>query len=164
MPGKSSVYVRPSFNVVGGVVLLTGALWVARSVLIPVALAILLTFILMPLVVALQRRGLSRTYAVLLVALLTLVAVVSGVASLSKQLHSLAEELPTHQGNIANKLKDLQGEGPGVFERLSKMAEDIGADLHPSPTSAAASRTFVSSRANRRGYRCCRWWPVRLSA
>ena len=131
MPGKTPVYVRPSFNVVGGVVLLTGALWVARSVLIPVALAILLTFILTPLVVALQRRGLPRTYAVLLVALLTLVTVVGGVASLSRQLHSLAEELPTHQDNIAHKLKDLQGTGPGVFERLSKMFEDIGADLRP---------------------------------
>jgi predicted PurR-regulated permease PerM len=110
-------------------VLLTGALWVARSVLIPIVLAILLTFILTPLVVALQRRGLSRTAAVTLVTVLLLVVLLGGLAALSKQLHDLAAELPTHQGNIARKLKELQGEGPGVVERLTRMVEEISAEV-----------------------------------
>ena len=130
MATKSSTSAKPTLNVIGGVVLLIGALWVARSVLIPVILAILLTFILTPLVMALQHRGLPRTYAVLLVALLLLLTVFGGLGALSKQLHDLASELPTHQGNIARKLKDLQGEGPGLFERLSKMTAEISADLH----------------------------------
>ena len=131
MAQKPSASAAPSLNIIGGVVLLTASLWVARSVLIPVALAILLTFILTPLVMALQRRGLSRTWAVLVVALATLLVLFGGVAALSRQLHALAEELPTHKGNIARKLKDLQGEGPSVVDRLSRMFEDIGADLRP---------------------------------
>ena len=48
-------------------VLAVACLYWARPVLIPVAVAILLTFMLGPAVSLLQRRGLSRTPAVLIV-------------------------------------------------------------------------------------------------
>src|SRR2546430_448094 len=48
-------------------VLVVGALYFAQKVLIPLALAILIAFILTPLVAVLQRRGLDRVSVVILV-------------------------------------------------------------------------------------------------
>jgi predicted PurR-regulated permease PerM len=129
--GKSAGAARPSLNVIGGVILIVATLWVARSVLIPVALAILLTFILTPLVLALQRRGVPKTVAILGVTLLLLLTIIGGLIVLTRELHDLAGELPAHKETIAHKLKDLQGEGPGVFENLMRMFEEITADISP---------------------------------
>src|SRR6516225_6592002 len=58
---------RDAFLILGGLVLVTACLYWARQVLIPVALAVLLTFILTPAVSALQRRGLGRVFSVMIV-------------------------------------------------------------------------------------------------
>src|SRR4030095_8849224 len=58
----------PSFpNVLVGLGVILALLYWAKAVVIPVALAILLSFLLTPLVNALRRRGLGRTPAALLV-------------------------------------------------------------------------------------------------
>ena len=52
---------KPSlFYILASLTLITATLYWARAVLIPVALAILLAFLLTPIVTALQRRGLGR--------------------------------------------------------------------------------------------------------
>jgi len=51
--------------ILGGVVLVTASLYFAQKVLVPLALAVLLAFILAPVVDILQRRGLWRVPSVL---------------------------------------------------------------------------------------------------
>ena len=46
------------------VIVAVGCLYIARGLLIPTAVAVLLTFVLSPVVTFLQRRGLTRTPAV----------------------------------------------------------------------------------------------------
>ena len=53
------------FIVLASVCVVVGALYFAREVLVPLALAILLTFLLAPLVRRLERVGLSRVPATL---------------------------------------------------------------------------------------------------
>jgi predicted PurR-regulated permease PerM len=101
----------------------------AKVVVIPMALAILLAFILKPLVSLLQARGLRRTQAVLLVLLLSLLLVGGILTLVSIQLHELASELPSHKGNMLRKLRDLLGGGSGVLENWSQMIDDLSADL-----------------------------------
>src|SRR5947208_10292814 len=60
-----SSYVRP----LTGLVLVVAILYLAKTVIVPLSLAILLTFGLTPVVSAIQRRGLPRIPAVLLTAL-----------------------------------------------------------------------------------------------
>src|SRR5712691_5446119 len=79
-------------------------LYWAKAVLVPLTLALMLTFLLQPIVVALHRRRLGHTpAAVLVVMLLGLVlgAVGGGVVT---QFSSLASELPGYQDNLKHKI------------------------------------------------------------
>ncbi len=60
----------PLFQLLTSLALIIAALYWAHTVFIPVALALLLSFLLNPVVSVLQGRGLRRTPAVILVVLL----------------------------------------------------------------------------------------------
>src|SRR5690349_1708977 len=75
-------------------VLIVAILYLAKTVIVPLALAILLTFVLTPVVSASQRLGLPRVPAVLVVVLcsFTVVGLVGWIVG--AQIHNLASELP----------------------------------------------------------------------
>jgi predicted PurR-regulated permease PerM len=107
---------RP-FLMLGCLVLVAATLYWAQKVIIPLTLAVLLTFVLTPLVALLQRRGLPPVPAVLLVVLLALV-VVAGVGSgLTLQAKRLAGELPQYKDNIARKVAGVRGLGDSGWLR-----------------------------------------------
>ena len=66
----SEVYLIPFLSVMASVVLVIASLYWAKAVLIPLALALMLTFLLQPVVAVLHRRGLGHTPAVVLVVML----------------------------------------------------------------------------------------------
>src|SRR5262245_467968 len=93
---------------VAGLVLMVACLYWAREVLVPVALAVLLTFLLAPVVDALERWRMPRVPAVVLVMVLAL-ATVGGVGMvLVTQVMSLGAELPRYKDNIREKISDLR--------------------------------------------------------
>jgi predicted PurR-regulated permease PerM len=106
---------RDSFYILCGIVLVTACLYWARQVLIPVALAVLLTFILTPCVSALQRRGLGRVFSVILVVSLALLLLGGVGYIISKQIDTLVANLPQYKDNIAAKIESLRGAGKGGF-------------------------------------------------
>ncbi|HEY9094113.1 MAG TPA: AI-2E family transporter, partial [Hydrogenophaga sp.] len=83
-------------------------LYVGQSLLIPLALAALLAFVLDPAVSWLRRRSVPRGLAVGLVITLTLSALLGAGALTALQVGDLARELPTHRKNIQKKLRDLR--------------------------------------------------------
>jgi predicted PurR-regulated permease PerM len=112
-------------------VLVTACLYWAKAVLIPVALASLLTFLLNPVVSGLQRtRVLSRTPAVLLVVVLVF-SLVGGIGwTVTRQLTTLAYELPRYQENLKQKISDLRALGKGgVIERLQTTIKEVTGEL-----------------------------------
>ena len=121
---------RPSVTVLVGIVLLTAILSLAQGLLIPIALAILLTFILAPAVVALQRRRVSRTWSVLIVVLAAFVCIGGGLFIITSQLHQLASDLPAHRENVKRKMQDLQ-QGQGVIQELGTMLDEIASGFKP---------------------------------
>lgn len=99
-------------------VLVVGIVYFGKAVLVPLALAVLVTFVLTPPVMAVQRRGLARVPAVLLVVAITLVlAAVVGWGA-SAQVARLARDLPKHRDEIQAKLAHLKGTGNGPIARL----------------------------------------------
>src|SRR5687768_2347667 len=82
-------------------------LYLARNLLIPLALASLLTFLLAPLVTRLE-RWLGRIGAVLLVVTLILGATAAGGWVLTRQLVDLAAKLPDYKENIQTKLRSFK--------------------------------------------------------
>src|SRR5579883_1780055 len=105
MADSSSTKPREPLFLLLGLVLVIACLYWARQILIPIALAILLSFILTPAVSALQRRGLGRIPSVLLVVLLAFV-LLGGIAwVISMQIGSLLSNLSLYQGRITAKLE-----------------------------------------------------------
>lgn len=112
-----------------GSVLVIGVLYWAQTVLVPIALAILLSFVLAPPVTWLE-RWLGRVAAVLVV--VSLVFVMVGLAGwgLARQLDGLAEDLPSYRANIRAKIADVRGAGKGgTVEKLQETIEGIKTDL-----------------------------------
>ena len=112
-----------------GCVLVVVVLYWAQAVLVPFALAILLTFVLAPPVSWLE-RWIGRIPAVL--GVVTLVFTVLGLAGwgLARQMDHLAEDLPRYRANILAKIADVRGAGKGgSVEKLQDTIEDIKTDL-----------------------------------
>ncbi len=112
-----------------GCVLVVVVLYWAQAVLVPLALAILLTFVLTPPVTWLQ-RWVGRAAAVLIV--VTLVFTVLGLAGwgLARQMNHLVDDLPSYRANIRAKIADVRGAGKGgTVEKLKESLEDIKTDL-----------------------------------
>ena len=91
----------------------TALLYWAQPVLIPVALSILLSFLLSPIVDALQKLRLPRIPAVIIVVLLACSAVAAVGWITVRQIVSFANELPLYQDNIVEKIGDLKRFGKG---------------------------------------------------
>jgi predicted PurR-regulated permease PerM len=127
-----------------GCVLVIAVLYWAQAVLVPIALAILLTFVLTPPVSWLE-RWIGRVPAVL--AAVTLVFTILGLAGwgLARQLDSLVGELPSYRVNILSKIADVRGAGKGgSVEKLQETIEDIKTDIgRTERPSGRASRPVV---------------------
>jgi predicted PurR-regulated permease PerM len=114
----------------GTIALVVGGLYWLQAVLIPIALAVLLTFLLSPVVGALQRRGLGRVPAVLVTVVLAL-SVLGGIGwTLTRQLVTLANELPRYSLNIHQRITDLRGASKGgSVEKVQKTVEDVVGEI-----------------------------------
>ena len=99
-------------------------LYLAREVLVPLALAILFSFLLGPVVRRLERVGLWRVPAVLAVtvAFFGIFAAVGWMTA--HQVVALADKLPAYQGNIQHKLQALSGRG-GAFKTAATVLANI---------------------------------------
>ena len=116
----------PTLIAVATFVLIIASLYWAQAVLIPVALAILLTFLLSPVAGALERIALGRLPSVILIVVLTF-SLLGGIGWIvTLQFESLANELPTYRKNIRQKIADIREAGKGgALEKLQKTAEDV---------------------------------------
>jgi len=101
---------------------LMAVMYWARSVLIPIALAILLSFILAPIVTRLHRRGLSRILSVAITVGTVALATFGVGALISRQVAQLVETLPDRREAIKEKVIEakvwLAGEGQSRFGQL----------------------------------------------
>jgi predicted PurR-regulated permease PerM len=108
-------------------------LYFARMVLIPLALAILLTFLLAPLVIRLRHWGLGRVPAAIIVVMFwfVIIAVVGSV--MTTQLTDLAQKLPKYQQNMTVKLNSIRSSGGGMLTRITRMVQDLSQEVMPRP-------------------------------
>jgi predicted PurR-regulated permease PerM len=83
-------------------------LYLARSVLIPLALAIMLSLLVAPLVRALRRLRIGKASSVLVAVAALTVLCVGVAAALATQILHIAESLPQYQTNVQRKLKTLE--------------------------------------------------------
>jgi predicted PurR-regulated permease PerM len=108
-------------------------LYFARAVLIPLALALTLNFLLMPLVIGLQRRGVRRVIAVAMVMLVSM-AVVGGMGwVVANQVLQVASDLPKYRQTIRYKIEALHLPPESPLGRAADSVKEIGADFSEGP-------------------------------
>lgn len=109
-------------------------LYYGREVLIPLALATLITFALNPPVTWLVRRGLPRPIATSLV-VASLVCTLTGLGLvLGAQVRSIAIELPAYQSTILKKFSELRDglQAPGFLEGLLQTLQRVQKEVDSS--------------------------------
>src|SRR6476620_8118398 len=114
------------------VVVVVAALYFAREVLEPIALALLLSFVLAPLVRLLRNWYIPRALAVV-VAVIVAFAVIFGLAALMvSQVTQLATDLPRYLSTLRDKLQSLRGSSIciGTLERASAVLKELGKELN----------------------------------
>ncbi len=110
---------------------LVGLLYWGRAILIPFALAVFFTFVLTPLVNALQRRHVPRVPAVMLVVGLSVVALLSVGAVIGNQLAGLMNTLPDNAENIKSKIGAVRGWVATDDTRMSRFLTEIQEAISP---------------------------------
>jgi predicted PurR-regulated permease PerM len=129
------------------------ALYIGRTLFVPLAVAILLTFVLAPLVRLLRRLGADRISSVVIVVVFAFTIIFGFGALLGQQATSLAERLPQYQFNIQQKIQSAREAATRgkTFERIAEFlrgvnnaivsrdapsvpaAQPSGEDIHPAP-------------------------------
>lgn len=102
-------------------------LYWAREILVPIAIAILMSFVLSPPIRLLRSFGIGKTLAVGTVVFLSFAVAVGLGAILAKQISDLASEAPRYQTTVTHKVdvvRDFLANNP-VLERLNGVAADI---------------------------------------
>jgi predicted PurR-regulated permease PerM len=131
-------------------VVVVAALALARPILVPIVLAVLLTFVLSPLVLALQRLRLGRIVSVLLVVMLAF-AVIGGISAVVlTEMKSLAAELPQRKGKIVEKIGNLRTATKAswldsVYDTMDDIAKSIKGEDKPPSSSAARPHEVVTT-------------------
>jgi predicted PurR-regulated permease PerM len=103
------------------------ALYFARDLFIPLALALILTFFLVPVMDRLRRLHLGRTPSALTALLLSFLIVGIGVTVVATQLVDIADKLPDYQQNISRRLERIRGPNVlgGVTRGLRALAHGL---------------------------------------
>ncbi|QGY01597.1 AI-2E family transporter [Methylobacterium mesophilicum SR1.6/6] len=110
-------------------VVLIAALYFGREVFVPLVLAILLSFVLAPVVNLLRRIKLGRVPSVIVAVLLAL-AVLGGIgAVIGTQVAGLAGNLPQYQTTVQKKFAGLQqgwlGEANKLLQKFNHQVQDV---------------------------------------
>jgi predicted PurR-regulated permease PerM len=152
--GSSTAALEPSTNqqrliTLASSVIVIAALYLAKQVLIPFALAVLLSFLLAPVVARLQRWGVPRIPAVV-TAVLLVFAITGAVGWLvANQAREVGSQLPQYRENIRSKAEALRDRLEKPFRQARETVKDLRTDLVPEekPTAAQPQAVRVVAEA-----------------
>jgi predicted PurR-regulated permease PerM len=131
------------------VVVIVACVYIGRDVLVPMALAILMSFVLAPPVDFLQRWHVPRSLAVIGVVLLAFAGVFSLGGLMISQVNQLANDLPGYQSTLREKIQSLRGvaAGTGTLERASEVLQNLSHEIDR-PNSIVPSQAAPSAVPN----------------
>ncbi len=122
--GKDSQQLR-WLSRLGIVFLVVSALYFARDVFVPLALATLIAFLLNPLVKILQRLHLGRIPSVVLSLVLAITLVGSLFYYIGREMASLIAELPRYRTELVTKVRGLGGIGSEIGASLDSIRAEM---------------------------------------
>jgi predicted PurR-regulated permease PerM len=131
--------------------LIIAALYLGREIFVPVALAVLLSFVLAPFVMRLHAWRIPRTVAVLVVVFFGFSIIFSLGGLMVSQASHLAAKLPGYQQTLSDKIESLRGligGGSGTLEQASTVLKELGTQLqHPDAATTQADNGLLRQPA-----------------
>ncbi|MBN9597078.1 MAG: AI-2E family transporter [Afipia sp.] len=113
------------------VALIVAGLYVGRDVFVPIALAILLSFVLTPPVERLEIVRVPRGAAVPIVVVAAFLAIFALGSLIASQITQLADGLPGYQQTMQKKISSLRSVTTvGPLERAASVLQDLGKELN----------------------------------
>jgi predicted PurR-regulated permease PerM len=111
--------------------IVVAALYFTRDILVPIALAVLLSVLLAPLVRILQRWRLPRWLAVLCTVAGALAVALSLATMVMIEVNQLVNDLPRYQATLASKVHNLRDALPtaGLLKNASSMLKSLDREL-----------------------------------
>jgi len=126
------------------------AIYFGREVFVPLALAGLLSFLLVPASAMLERLGFPRAPSALLVVFLSLAAVATLGWVMLGQVYSLAVELPQYEQNINQKIDKLHLHSAGRLSNTFAMLSSEMRQLRGGTPTPAATVPLLPDPPRRR--------------
>jgi len=120
-------------------VVVTGILYFGRDVLIPLALSVLLTFLLAPGVRWLERRHFPRALATTVMVAVSCCVIVGLVWVTAAQFLNFASSLPEYKNNIQNKISILRSDPEGSLGKARRTIDEIGTEIAKQEAAAATA-------------------------
>ncbi|MCE9548554.1 MAG: AI-2E family transporter [Planctomycetia bacterium] len=125
------------------VMLIISALYFAQAVLLPLTLAVLVSFVLAPVADRLERYRFGRIPSALLVVSFTFLFFVALGTAVTSQAVNLSLQVPTYKENLLKKVRGLRQETGGRFSRATAAIDDIVSELTltpPTPSEPAGAK------------------------
>ena len=143
----SQVLLPASTNGVILAAIIVIALYFGSSVFIPLSLAVLLSFVLNPLVVMLRSVRVPRALAIGLVIACFVAAIGLLATVMARQVTELGNDLPRYEQTLRQKLKMLRTgtAQTGLVDRATATLKQLGKELDQNPSAPAANTPAVAS-------------------
>lgn len=126
------------------------ALYFGKQVLVPFALALLLSFVLTPAVILLERIRLGRIPSVVIVLTLAVTGMVAILWLGTTQLTDIVANLPVYKQNIANKIQAMRNPTGYGLSKVADSVEQLSRILTQEPKPAQVQPPRPPAKGNRR--------------
>jgi len=113
------------------IVVIVAALYLAKGVLVPITLAVLLSFLLSPVCDWLERHWLGRVPAVVVTALVGFTVLGGATWMAVSQVSDLAPRMPEYETNLRAKFQSANAQVSATLGRLTRTAEGMSENLSP---------------------------------
>ncbi|WP_019142553.1 AI-2E family transporter [Noviherbaspirillum massiliense] len=143
--------IAPGVTTASIVLLTIAALYFGRDIFLPFTLAVLLSFLLAPLVAGLRHLHVPRVAAVVMVVAFA-VALIGGLSVLvGSQMVNIANNLPSYQKTMQEKVRAIRSAAPGggAIDRTTQVIQALGRELSESSGTSAEGRSADSARAKK---------------
>jgi predicted PurR-regulated permease PerM len=133
-------------------VVLVAAVTLGRAVFITIALAVLLSFVLNPLVHRLKRLRFGRIASVLTAVSISFLLLAGLGVVIARQIGELARDLPRYEATLRQKVQDLRGlpVGGDSLQKATETLSNLGSSAEPPPAGTpAAIAAAAAARASR---------------
>ncbi|MBV8054949.1 MAG: AI-2E family transporter [Deltaproteobacteria bacterium] len=134
----------PGLTIVDAIVVIA-ALYYGRGVLVPITIAVLLSFVLSPLVELLRRVWLGRIVSVVLAIVLALAIILALSMVIGTQVAQLAKNFPKYQTTVETKVTGLRG---SITKRLSGIIKSLDHETAPRAIKSLPLQAGAGPQAN----------------